>query len=76
MQIDTGSSLPQYQPARRTPFAACEDNSTRYNKKVLSVLHQVHEQALLYLFEKKMDPCGSVQILENLMLSPNLMHSH
>ena len=32
MQIDTGNSLPQYQPARRTPFAVREEIARQLNQ--------------------------------------------
>ena len=39
MQIDTGSSLPQYQPARCTPFAAREEIARK--------LHQMQQQGVI-----------------------------
>ena len=39
MQIDTGSSLPLYQPARRTPFAAHEE--------IARQLHQMQQQGVI-----------------------------
>ena len=39
MQIDTGSSLPLYQPARRTPFAAREE--------IARQLHQMQQQGVI-----------------------------
>ena len=79
MQIDTGNSLPRYQPARHTPFAVWEE--------IARQLNQMQQQGVIspssspwaspvVLIRKKMNPYVFVLILESLMLLLNLMCFH